>query len=541
VDREPLESKSSIITLSVSQRIKPGLQAEKANMTTRKLLMTVAGILIVGILVQCGAQVARRAEETARFKPNWRSLSQWEVPQWFQDAVLGIYCHWGVYSVPGYRFNDGAEQVDSGLWYGAFMYVPNDSEQPNYGVWDHHWETYGDPLEFGYHELVPMFTAENWDPQAWITLYKEAGADFAGLAAEHGDGFIMWDSEFDAYNAMYIGPKRDLLGELFEAARAQGLKTIATFHEPPGEMFESGRYYCPPGVGVNDPQYADLYATSSFNVLNKKLLEVVDKYKPDQIWVEDAYCGEENWKEFIAYYYNKGDEWGKEVLISQKHDLAPLSCSVFDIEGGIFPGGVWEWAGMTEPQEQRWQKDVPIGNYWAYAEGVGCRPVNMLVDGIVDRVSKNGVTLLDVAPKADGTLPEAQIAGLKELGQWMAVNREALYAADCAPFTEGGVDTWRAGSIRFTEKGEYLYAIDLGNEWPPTVGFADYGDSKEPEAPLHIPGIHPVKNSEIRMLGSSMILPWHLEGDNLVIEAIPDSLPCEHAWSFKIKVLHESK
>jgi alpha-L-fucosidase len=160
----------------------------------------------------------------------------------------------------------------------------------------------------------------------------------------------------------------------------------------------------------------------------------------------------------------------------------------------------------------------------------------MLVDGIVDRISKNGVTLLDVAPKADGTLPEAQINGLKKLGKWMAVNKEALYAAKPAPFTEGGVDTWQAGTLRFTEKGPYLYAIELGNDWPPTVGFADYQDSEPPSAPFTIPGVKPIKGSEIRMLGSSRNLPWHQEGENVIIDVLPDSLPCDYAWSFKIQV-----
>jgi alpha-L-fucosidase len=161
----------------------------------------------------------------------------------------------------------------------------------------------------------------------------------------------------------------------------------------------------------------------------------------------------------------------------------------------------------------------------------------MLVDGIVDRISKNGVTLLDVAPKADGTLPEAQINGLKELGRWMAVNKEALYAAKPAHFVEGGIDKWKAGTMRFLEKGDYLYAIDLGNNWPPKVGFADYEESKSPIAPLTISGVRPIKDSEILMLGSDKSLPWRVEGDNLVIEELPDPLPCEHAWSFKIKII----
>ncbi len=488
------------------------------------LVLTVLSIVLV-----CFQQV-----EAEKYEPNWESLSQWKVPQWFDDAVLGIYCHWGVYSVPGYRFNDGAEQVDSGLWYGMFMYVPNDSGRPNYGVYDHHRKTYGDPAKFGYHDFVPMFKAEKWDPDRWAKLYKYAGADFAGVAAEHCDNFSLWDTEFDEYNCMDKGPRRDVLGEMFEAARKHGMKTVATFHETPEEMFEAGRRYCPEGVGPNNPEYKELYETDPISVKNKKLLEVVDKYQPDQIWFEDEYCGEDNWKPFLAYYYNAAEKWGKEVMITRKGREAPLSCSVLDIEGGIFPNGIWQWAGMTEPQEQRWQKDVPIGNYWAYATGVGCRPINMLVDGIVDRISKNGVTLLDVAPKADGTLPEAQIEGLKKLGEWMAVNKEALYAAKPAPFVEGGVDEWKAGSIRFLEKGDYLYAIDLGNIWPTSLGFADYEDSKPPSAPYTIPGVKPLKGSEIQMLGSSKNLPWHLEGDDLVIEEMPDSLPCDYAWSFKI-------
>jgi hypothetical protein len=118
----------------------------------------------------------------------------------------------------------------------------------------------------------------------------------------------------------------------------------------------------------------------------------------------------------------------------------------------------------------------------------------------------------------------------------MAVNKEALYAAKPAPFVEGGVENWRAGTVRFTEKGDYLYAIELGNNWPSTLGFADYEKSELPTAPYTIPGVKPVKGSQIKMLGSNDELPWHQEGDKLVIEEIPDPLPCDYAWSFKIQV-----
>ena len=493
-------------------------------------------ITFLSVSLSCNEKREDRSKKKIHFEPTWESLSQWQVPKWFDDAVLGIYCHWGVYSVPGFPFDSGSERVDSGIWYGRYMYVPNNSGKPNYGVFDFHRKTYGDPCEFGYHDLIPLFKAERWDPESWAKLYKAAGADFAGVCAEHADGFAMWDTDFDKFNSMDMGPHRDVLGEMFKAARKYGMKTVATFHEKPGSIWGPAKEYCPDGVGPNDPKYADLYEEESEEELYNKLIEVVNKYQPDQMWFEYEWCGKKNWKPFIAYYYNAAEKWGKEVMITQKHGEAPLSCSVLDIEGGIFPEGVWHWAGMKEPQKQRWQKDVPMGNYWAYAEGVGCRPVNMLVDGIVDRVSKNGVTLLDVAPKADGTLPESQIEGLKKLGQWMSINKEALYGAKPASFVEGGVDTWRAGSIRFLEKGKYLYAIELGNVWPSTVGFAEYEKSKTPEAPYLIPGVKPIEGSTIKMLGSDKRLPWHLEGDHLVIEELPDPLPCDYAWSFKIQV-----
>jgi alpha-L-fucosidase len=385
-----------------------------------------------------------------------------------------------------------------------------------------------------------MFKAEKWDPDGWAEFFKSIGTDFAGLAAEHGDGFCLWDTEHDAFNAADMGPKRDLLGDWFQAVRKQGMKTVATFHKGPGSIYtEHGEDLCPEGVDVNNPAYADLYAQTSKEELNAKLIEIIDTYQPDQMWFEegapDAY-GEEAYLKFMAYYYNKAQEWGKEVMVTQKHGSLPDEVAALDIEGGIFPEGIWQWAGLEEPRKDRWQKDVPVGNFWAYAEGVGCRPVNMLVDGIVDRISKNGATLLNVAPKADGTLPQEQIDGLKELGEWMAINREALYAARPAPFVEGGVDTWASGTIRFTEKGNYLYAIELGNVWPTKKGFADYEESTLPSAPLTIPAAEPVADSAVQMLGYEKDLPWHMEGNDLVIEVLPAELPCDHAWSFKIRI-----
>ncbi|MHC4324562.1 MAG: alpha-L-fucosidase, partial [Planctomycetota bacterium] len=173
-----------------------------------------------------------------------------------------------------------------------------------------------------------------------------------------------------------------------------------------------------------------------------------------------------------------------------------------------------------------------LGRTWAYTPRVGCKDTDEIIDLIVNNVSKNGLTLFSVAPKPDGTLPAEQIEGLKKLGDWMAINKQALYATVPAPFVMGGTDKWEYGSLRFTRKKEYLYAIDL----------------EKPTAPLIIPDLEPLQGSEIIMLGSDKPLKWHMEEDedeedergNLVIEEIPDPLPCDYAWSFKIQILDKS-
>ena len=170
-----------------------------------------------------------------------------------------------------------------------------------------------------------------------------------------------------------------------------------------------------------------------------------------------------------------------------------------------------------------------------YSPDAICRPVNMIIDEIVERKSKNGVTLYSVAPLADGTLPPSQVEGLKSLGEWMAINKEALYAAKPPKFVKGAPDLWKYETIRFLAKGDYIYAVELGNEVLEMEEADQYTPSIKPEAPFRIPGLSPLEGSEVFMLGYSEALPWHMEGDDLIIENLPDPLPCEHAWSFKVQ------
>lgn len=458
-----------------------------------------------------------------KYRADWESLSQWESPDWFEDAVFGIYWHWGPYSVAGYGYC---------CWYGNSMYSPD--QGPDYtgsDCYKHHVETWGDPFtEFGYKDFIPMLTAEKWEPEKWAELFDDIGADFAGPCAEHHDGFSMWDSDVTIWNSKKMGPHRDIVGETAEAVKAHGMPFIVTFHNNGCNnwvYFEPGREGCPDGVDVNNPDYFGLYGEPHDSPgahgrmcleFYNKTMEVIDKYDPQMIWLEgcmDKKIIDEYMPEIMAYYFNKSDSTGKGVVVTHKNEELPLDCSPLDFEGG----------GKEEPDRNKWQTDIPLpGCTWAYQSKIQMsdeeieRGADRLVDNIVDRTSKNGVTLLSLGPRADGTIPDYQVKMLTKLGDWMKINKEALHGTTPAPFADGGVDTWKAGNIRFTEKGDWLYAIEL----------------KEINKGFVIPGLKLSRGSKIQMLGSFQKIRWHQDGNDIIIDNLPEPIPCDYAWSFKI-------
>ena len=509
-------------------------------MKTNNLFNILLIIFLLGALVRVSVAGDCSDEKKVYYEPTWESLMKHDAtPQWYEDAVLGFYFHWGPYSVPGFGCGGYWRMYIKDNW--AYKLVK---------------ENYGEPgIEFGYKDFVPMWKAPNYDPDEWARLFKYAGADFAGPGAEHHDGFALWDTDFDEWNSFDMGPGIDIVGTLIEACRKQGLKTCIALHNWRTYLtYDTGRRLCPPGVDVNNEKYTGLYGpihepTHERAVNNKypgadwpyshweerlnKWKELVDKYQFDLAWWEHMDSGNppDSLKtQMLAYYFNAAKKWGKEVVVTSKklwenrrRDL-PSEISPINLEGWFLP----------QPRPQKWQTDIPLGRYWAYRPNVGCKDMDELTDIIVSNVSKNALTLFSVAPKADGSLPEAQVEGLKKLGDWMAINKEALYATVPAPFVMGGTHLSEYGSMRFTRKEEYLYAIDL----------------EKPEPPITIPHVRPLKGSEIKMLGSDKPLKWHvvLEDEDseyespgdLVIEEIPEPLPCDYAWSFKIQILDKS-
>lgn len=482
---------------------------------------------------------AQASDNEKKYEPTWESLKEHdEAPGWFRDAKFGIYFHWGVYSVPA--FNNE--------WYPRHMYAPYLEErgEETWGqeVYGFHTENYGSPIEFGYPDFIPMFTAENFDPREWASLFKEAGAQFAGPVAEHHDGFSMWDSEITPWNVADMGPKRDITGELAEAIRGHGMKFITSFHharnnlwKPGGEEW-TGHYsyvkeHFPPLL--DDPERAILYGymprEKFLEMWSGKLKEVIDNYQPDMMWF-DSWLHEipdSIQTDYLAYYFNKAGEWEKDVVVTRKQDDLPLSVSILDFEKGRAEG-INEHPFLTD--------DTISKGSWCYTEGLGIKSTSIVLHSLIDIVSKNGQLLLNISPMADGTIPENQKQVLLEMGDWLKINGEAIYGSrpwkvygegptQLQEGEFGGVtdaDGFTAEDVRYTRRGDILYAIILG--WP--------GANQEFQfEELNDRNLDGKSISEVNVLGSSEEIDWELSDESLSVQ-MPAETPDEKAIVFKI-------
>ena len=285
-----------------------------------------------------------------------------------------------------------------------------------------------------------MFTAAKWDPDAWADLFKKAGAKYVFAPGEHHDGFSNWDSKVNPFNAKNYGPKRDLDGDLIAAVRKVGLKTGISDHSffhfqfiptpPPGSDLLNSDLY--------DPKWKDFYTVADrSNQARVKFMhnwvarriETIDKYNPDMLWFDmnTDHATDALKIRVAAYYYNRAREWGKEVAISAKQ-AAWVTGQIMDYEReGRAPMELTDWV---------WQPDDPIQDKFGYVEGIHPGPPSGYVVRIVENVCKNGNYLLNISPKADGTIPQEQQDVLLAIGKWLGVNGEAIYST--RPWTKFG-------------------------------------------------------------------------------------------------------
>lgn len=394
------------------------------------------------------------AEITAQqpYTPDWESLARHRaVPEWMRDAKFGIYCHWGVYTVPAY----GNEQY--------YYYMHRDSTSEDFLMNGHnrHIAMYGPLSEFGYHDFIPMFKGENFDADAWAQLFKESGARFAGLVAEHHDGFSMWDSRHTPFNAKNMGPKRDVVGELGQAIKKRGMKFFTSLHHENNYTYVDIK----PGWAGYKPEYAKLYGCLMdhdqwLQMWLDKCKEVVDRYSPDIVYF-DAWMDQisEPLKlEFLAHYFNHAQQTGQEVLFTYKYEEFPRTVGMLDHE-------------MSNPREIDpipWLSDITISSgyhrSWGYVKGLELSTHKEIVQKLIEVVSNNGQLLLNLSPMSDGTFPKDQRDVVANVGVWLWSYGESIYGT--RPFAVSGEVTAGGQKVHYTRRGKEVYAIFL--DWPGT-------------------------------------------------------------------------
>jgi alpha-L-fucosidase len=482
-----------------------------------------------------------------KFQPTWDSLKQYQCPQWFRDAKFGIWAHWGPQCQP-----------EDGDWYARGMYQT--------GSWQYQFHTnhYGSPAQFGFKDVIHEWHAEKWNPDKLMKLYQRAGAQYFFALANHHDNFDNWDSKYQPWNSVTIGPQKDLIGGWAKAARKYGLRFGVSVHAShawswyePAQDYD-GKLTKADGQGKwwagLDPQ--DLYAQNhtpspgyenpgsihprwswgnDVSIPNQaycdkfynRTADLIKKYHPDLIYFDDTalplWPVSDAGLKIAADFYNSNVKWhGKNddgVLFGKILTPEQQQCMVWDIERGQ--------ANEIEPYP--WQTDTCIGG-WHYDRALyernGYKSAKTVIQTLCDIVSKNGNLLLNIPVRGDGTIDEKELRVVQGIGDWMEVNRECIF--DTRPwkvfgegpalagakltaqgFNEGKGKPLTSEDVRFTQSkdGKILYAIVLG---APTNGVTIKSFGKS----VQLLGCSVKK---IQLLGSRETINWRQTNDALTI------------------------
>jgi len=464
-----------------------------------------------------------------KYNTSHESLSSYDVPKWYSEGKLGFFMHLSAFSVPQFQ-NE---------WYAANMYYtadnPNMQRYPDYtsSYAKHHEKTYGDRKEFGYKDFIPKLTLENFDADYYAQLIANTGASYFAAPAVHHDGFAMWDSKIIGWNAKVMGPKRDVVAELTQAMKEKGVKTGVSTHYGRHWKYYNFRPYFdnwdPAYEGIYGKRRGDKDAPRIEDALQWEsvLNELIDNYQPDYIFVDggvadahDEYNSEifrDAFRRVVASYYNKSEEWNKDVAISWKRDALKEGEAIHDSEHST-DGGI---------KERPWQAHYTVNGSWGYTGDKPGWPTARLVRGFVDIVSRNGNLLLNIGPRPDGTLDKGQETVLVELGEWMKINGEGItQSTPWLTHGNGKLDSLQAGdpwgfdkdSIRYTQKDNTLYA------W-----FVTWPENNQ----VLLPNAAKFNASKIKLLGGSDSLVFNQQGDDLAI-TLPEDKTGMFVWGLKL-------
>ena len=453
------------------------------------------------------------------YQADWASLKTHRDPEWFRDAKLGIYTHWGPVTV-------GCEDAPKGgEWYGREMYL---TKNPIF-AW--HQQRFGDQRTFGYKEVIPQFTATKFDPEKWADLFVRAGAKFAGPVAVHHDNFAMWDSAVTPWNSVKMGPKRDITGELAKAYKARGLKFVPTFHHGFAWRYFEPAFEFDAADGKNFLLYTEPHGPKDppsprfQEQWLAMVMEAVRKYEPDMIWFDfelNAVITPDFQRRMFADYYNWAAANGKDSAVAHKFREIHQYTGILDFERGR------EDQLVPYP----WLTDTSLGP-WFNRKADAYRSTENLIQVLADIVSKNGCMLLNVGPNADGSIPERAEKMLTELGAWLKVNGEAIYGTrpwlvygegptrgTGGGFSENKDQEFTAQDLRFTTHGDALYAIALG--WP------------EREFTIRAVRVDSAPaTARVELLGGGVV-PHRLNAEQQLVISLPAKPQGAHAFAFKL-------
>lgn len=495
-----------------------------ANGKPRHGTMAIPLLLVLSVLATSGMGRA--------FEPTFVSLRQYECPEWFRDAKFGIYLHWGPYSV-----------ARQGEWYARKLYEEGTKE------YAHHLKHYGHPSEHGYQDFIPMWKAERFDPDALLALFKRAGAKYFCPCAVHHDNFDLWDSKYHTWNAVKMGPKKDLIGMWRAATLKAGLRFGVTTHlsrsyswlnvanqadtkgVKKGVPYDGaqgrGKGLYPPNDGQSTHPRAPYDPPRSWrDYWARRVKQLIDDYQPDHLYFDCAvpFRGQDaghTGMDVIAHFYNQRPEGVMCVKERPWQGVYAEGITTLDYERGKASHI------LAEP----WQTDDSVGS-WGYNENTPYTSSDAVVDKIIDIVSKNGNMLLNIPIRADGTLDETATGTLEDLGSWFAVNGEGIYGTrPWYLYGEGKTEMphktidspFTFKDIRYTTKGEYLYAFVL--DWP---------GKRTVEMAFLAPGNHQIGTiRSVTLLGHDGPIRWEHHPDGLRVW-FPKEKPCDFAYGLKI-------
>lgn len=477
--------------------------------------------------------------QSGPFQGTRESLKSYRVPDWFRDAKFGIWAHWGPQSAPEY-----------GDWYARNMYIEGHKQ------YKYHLERYGHPSQFGFKDIVQTWKGDQFGPEYLMSLYKKAGAKYFVSMGVHHDNFDLWNSKHTRWNSVNMGPKKDIVGLFRKAALKEGLRFGVSEH-----LWISYKWFATshgsdkqgPQVGVPydgvDPKHADLYhnikevpAKLDWNDHNipeswkrhwfMRIKDLVDQYEPDLLYTDGALPFETWGLNLVAHLYNQSAKRNRgkiEAIYNSKRreDCAVGTC-VLDLERGIVDD-IWP---------NPWQTDTCIGN-WHYNKEAKYKSPKIVIDMLVDIVSRNGNLLLNFPLPNSGMLDSEEMKILSEITRWMTVNGEAIYGtrpwkifgegpgtqkpSANERFNENRRKPLTADDVRFTTKGRTLYAFCMG--WP---------EKRAVLAPLALNGKHGVsKIRSVEILGFKGKVRWAQDETGLKVD-VPVEKPCDHAFALKI-------